>query len=410
MMKKFGLLVMVIAMMSIALLGCAPQATATTAAPVETTAPVEGATEAPATVDLSKTEPIKIGYVGDLSGSTAVWGQAGLNGALLTAEEINANGGILGRRVEIVAADGRGQAADSVNAFNKLIDQDKVVAVIGTNFSGCNAAMAPIANAKQIPLLATAASNPKVTVDPETGKLHPYSFRIGFIDPFQGEVLANFAFTELKLTKAAIITNVADDYSVGLTKFFEEKFVKLGGEIVIKVEAQSGDNDYRAQLSNIAALKPEVLMIPWTYKDVALIANQARELGIEAVFIGGDGWDSTDLLTMAGPALEGGFYTSQASYANEVTKPYADAYRAKFNIEPETEALFTHDGLYWLKDAFERAGAVDTVLLRDALENTTKFTGLMGDMSIDPATHNPSKPAVINTVKDGKFVYYGSFK
>jgi len=412
MMKKFGLLMLVVVMLSVALVGCAaPAATTAPEAPAATTAPEVVATDAaPATVDLSQTEPIKIGYVGDLSGSTAVWGQAGLNGAIMTAEEINKNGGILGRRVEIVSADGRGQAADSVNAFNKLIDQDKVVAVIGTNFSGCNAAMAPIADAKHIPLLATAASNPKVTVDPETGLLHPYSFRIGFIDPFQGEVLANFASNELKFTKAAIIINVADDYSVGLAKFFEDQFVKNGGTIVSKVEGQSGDNDYRAQLSNVAATEPEVLMIPWTYKDVALIANQARELGITAVLIGGDGWDSADLLTMAGPALEGGYYTSQASYANEITKPFAEAYKTQFGIVAETEALFTHDGLYWLKDAFERAGSVDTALLRDALENTTAFTGLMGDMSIDPATHNPSKPAVINTIKDGAFVYYGSFK
>jgi len=151
-------------------------------------------------------------------------------------------------------------------------------------------------------------------------------------------------------------------------------------------------------------------MIPWTYKDVAMIANQARELGITSILIGGDGWDSEELLTMAGPAMEGGYYTSQATYANEITKPYADAYRAKFGINPETEALFTHDGLYWIKDALERAGKIDRVALRDALENTTSFTGLMGEMSIDPATHNPIKPAVINMVKDGKFVYVGSFK
>lgn len=424
-MKKLFFGVLVVSMLAISLVGCAPTATAapTTAPVVATTAvPTAGGTNpAPtaaatnpasttaATVDLSKTEPIKIGYIGDLSGSTAVWGQAGLNGALLTADEINANGGILGRQVEIVSADGRGQAADSVNALNKLIDEDQVIAVIGTNFSSCNIAMAPIADAKHIPLLATAASNPLVTVD-KNGNLLPYSFRIGFIDPFQGQVLANFAYNQLKFTTAAIITNVADDYSVGLSNYFEKQFVADGGKVLIKVEGQSGDNDYRAQLDKIAALNPQVLMIPWTYKDVALIANQAREAGITAVLIGGDGWDSTDLLTMAGPALEGGFYTSQASYANDVTKPFAAAYTARFNITPETEALFTHDGLYWIKDALTRAGAVDSVKLRDALENTTTFTGLMGTMSIDPKTHDPSKPAVINTIKGGKFVYYGSYK
>ncbi len=406
-MKKFVFVMFVIAMFSVGLVGCSPAATATTAPTNEPAA--TSASAATATVDISKTDPIKIGYIGDLSGSTAVWGQAGLNGALLTAEEINANGGILGRQVQIVSADGRGQAADSVNALNKLIDQDNVLAVIGTNFSSCNIAMAPIADSKHVPLLATAASNPKVTVDKD-GNLLPYSFRIGFIDPFQGEVLANFAYNELNAKTAAVITNMADDYSVGLSTYFENQFTSLGGSIVSKVEGQSGDNDYRAQLSQVAATNPDILMIPWTYKDVAMIANQARELGITATFIGGDGWDSTDLLTMAGAALEGGYYTSQASYANEVTKPFAEAYTAKFGITPETEALFTHDGLYWIKDAFERAGQIDSVALRDALENTTSFTGLMGEMAIDPKTHNPVKPAVINTIKDGAFVYEGSFK
>jgi len=399
-MKKASLFILTTTLLSAFLMSC------TSEAAVSPTAP-----EVSTTSDLSQTEPIKIGYIGDLSGPTAVWGQAGLNGAILTAEEINANGGILGHRVEIVSADGRGQAADSVNAFNKLIDQDKVLAVIGTNFSSCNIAMAPIADSKQVPLLATAASNMKVTVD-ENGKLHPYSFRIGFIDPFQGQVLANFAYNELNARTAAVITNLADDYSVGLSNYFKDQFTSLGGKVLITVEGQSGDNDYRAQLSKIAELDPDpdVLMIPWTYKDVAMIANQARELGITSILIGGDGWDSEELLTMAGPAMEGGYYTSQATYANEITKPYADAYRAKFGINPETEALFTHDGLYWIKDALERAGKIDRVALRDALENTTSFTGLMGEMSIDPATHNPIKPAVINMVKDGKFVYVGSFK
>lgn len=395
-MKKISLVFLVLSIFSVCLAGCSSEADTSTA-------------ESETSTDQLEAEPIKIGYVGDLSGSTAVWGQAGLNGAILTAEEINANGGILGHPVEIVSADGRGQAADSVNAFNKLIDQDGVLAVIGTNFSSCNIAMAPIADENKVPLLATAASNSKVTVDAD-GNLHPYSFRIGFIDPFQGQVLANFAYNELNAKTAAVITNMADDYSVGLSDYFENQFTSLGGEVVITVEGQSGDNDYRAQLSQIAELNPDVLMIPWTYKDVALIANQARELGITSVLIGGDGWDSADLLTIAGSALEGGYYTSQASYANEVTKPFAEAYTEEFGITPETEALFTHDGLYWIKDALERAGEIDSVALHDALENTVSFTGLMGEMSIDPSTHNPIKPAVINTIKDGVFEYFGSYK
>jgi branched-chain amino acid transport system substrate-binding protein len=352
---------------------------------------------------------IKIGYVGALSGETAVWGQAGLNGMQLTAKEINDAGGILGKQIEVIGLDGRGDPTDSVNAFRRLATEEKVIAVIGTNFSSCNIAMAPIADQLEIPLIATAASNPKVTVD-ENGKLHPYSFRIGFIDPFQGQVLANLASNELDAKTAGIIYDIGSDYSTGLAQYFEEQFVKNGGEVVAKVEAHSGDNDFRSQLSVIAEANPDVIMVPWIYKDVALIANQARELGITATLLGGDGWDSPELITMAGPAVEGGFYTSQPSFANPVTKPYADAYMAEFDgLVPETEALFGHDGLYWIKDALERAGEVSPAALREALENTTQFDGLMGSMAIDPATHNPAKPASVYTFTDGERVWYGDF-
>ncbi|MBZ4655105.1 MAG: branched-chain amino acid transport system substrate-binding protein [Tepidanaerobacteraceae bacterium] len=356
----------------------------------------------------AKEDVIKIGYVGALSGDTAVWGQAGLNGMKLTAKEINEKGGILGKKVEVIGLDGRGNPVDSVNAFNKLVDEEKVIAVIGTNFSSCNIAMAPIADQKKIPLIGTACSNPKVTVD-ENGKLHPYSFRIGFIDPFQGKVLATFATKELKAKTAAIITDIGSDYSTGLTEFFIKQFEQNGGKVLIKVDAHSGDNDFRAQLSKIAPLNPDVVLVPWIYKDVALIANQARELGIKATLLGGDGWDSKELLSMAGPALEGCYYTSQPSFANPATKPYAEAYKKEFGINPETEALFGHDGLYWIKDALERAGKVDPTALKDALENTKDFKGLMGSITVDPATHNPTKPCSVYQIKSSQFEYVGDF-
>lgn len=260
----------------------------------------------------SDDDTIKIGYVGALSGETAVWGQAGLNGMELTAKEINEAGGILGKQVEIIGLDGRGDPTDSVNAFRRLATEEGVIAVIGTNFSSCNIAMAPIADQLEVPLIATAASNPKVTVD-EDGNLHPYSFRIGFIDPFQGQVLANLASGELGATKAGIIYDIGSDYSTGLAQYFEEQFVANGGEVVAKVEGHSGDNDFRSQLSVIAEANPDVIMVPWIYKDVALIANQARELGITAPLLGGDGWDSPELIEMAGEAIEGSYYTSQPS-------------------------------------------------------------------------------------------------
>jgi branched-chain amino acid transport system substrate-binding protein len=355
-------------------------------------------------------DTIKIGYVGALSGETAVWGQAGLNGMELTAKEINEAGGILGKQIEIVGLDGRGDPTDSVNAFRRLATEEEVIAVIGTNFSSCNIAMAPIADQLEVPLIATAASNPKVTVD-EDGNLHPYSFRIGFIDPFQGQVLANLASEELGAMTAGVIYDIGSDYSTGLAQYFEEQFVANGGEIVAKVEGHSGDNDFRSQLSVIAEANPDVIMVPWIYKDVALIANQARELGITAPLLGGDGWDSPELIAMAADAIEGSFYTSQPSFANPVTQPYADAYMAEYeDLVPETEALFGHDGLYWIKDALERAGEATKPALRDALENTTQFDGLMGSMSIDPATHNPAKPASVYTFTEGERVWFGDYK
>jgi branched-chain amino acid transport system substrate-binding protein len=353
---------------------------------------------------------IKIGYIGALSGETAVWGQAGLNGLLLTAKEINAAGGILGKQVEIIGLDGRGDPTDSVNAFRRLATEEGVIAVIGTNFSSCNIAMAPIADQLKIPLIATAASNPKVTVD-ENGVLHPYSFRIGFIDPFQGQVLANLATNELKAKTAGIIYDIGSDYSTGLAQYFEEQFVANGGTVVAKVEGHSGDNDFRSQLSVIAEAKPDVIMVPWIYKDVALIANQARELGITAPLLGGDGWDSPELITMAAAAIEGSFYTSQPSFANPITKPFYDAYMAEYKgLVPETEALFGNDGLYWIKEAIERAGVATPDALRTALENTTKFDGLMGSMAVDPATHNPAKPASVYTFTNGVRTWYGDYK
>jgi branched-chain amino acid transport system substrate-binding protein len=358
----------------------------------------------------TESKTIKIGYIGALSGDTAVWGQAGLNGAKLTAKDINAAGGILGKQVEIVALDGRGQPVDSVNAFNKLSDDKDVVAVIGTNFSSCNIAMAPIADSKKIPLIGTATSNLRVTVD-DKGNLHPYSFRIGFTDPFQGQVLANYAAQQIKAKTAAVITDIGSDYSTGLTSYFIDQFGKDGGTVLEKVTGHSGDNDFRAQLTKIAQANPDVVLIPWIYKDVALIVNQARELGIKSVFLGGDGWDSKEILTMAGPGLEGCYYTSQPSFARPVTKSYYDEYMKEYNnLVPETEALFTHDGIYWIKAALEKAGKVDRTALRDQLETTTNFEGLLGTMTIDPKTHNPSKPCSVYNIKSSKFVYVGDFK
>lgn len=354
-------------------------------------------------------ETIKIGFIGDLTGDTAIWGQAGSNAGKMVTDEINAAGGILGKKIEFIPMDGRGQPVDSVNAFNNLVDQG-VLCVIGTNFSSCNKAIAPIACEKKVPLLGTTCTNPAVTVDQATGLVYPYSFRIGFIDPFQGQVLGKYAATEMKAKTAVSFLDISQDFAATETKFFKETFEANGGKLVGTASGRSGDNDFRAQLTKMAAMKPDVILLPWFYKDVALIANQAKELGIKVPFMGPDSWDSPELMTLAGPALEGSYYCSQPSFARPVTKPFHDAYVAKWGTEPEAESLAVHDGLYWVKDAVERAGKIDRTALRDMLETTTKFVGLMGPMVVDPKTHDPSKEASLYRITDSKRVWIGDFK
>lgn len=353
-------------------------------------------------------DEIVIGYIGALSGETALWGQAGLNGMIMAQKEINDAGGILGKPVKIVEYDGKGEPLDSINAFNKLVDQDKVVAVVGTNFSSINIPMASIAGEKKVPVLATAASSPEVTVD-QNGNLHPYSFRIGFTDPFQGRVLAAYSVNQLNLKKAAILTNIADSYSTGITEYLVDEYTKIGGTIVAREQASSGDNDFRAQLSNIKNSDAEVLFIPWIYKDVSLIVKQAKDLGLDVVFMGADGWDSQDLPTLAGDAIQGGYFCSRIGFNTPEAQEFQTRYEDQYKITAEAESLFGYDGLMWLKQAIEQEGSADSEAIRDGLENTTHFKGLLGTMSIDPETHDPVREAAIFQVLDGKNVFIEAF-
>ena len=352
-------------------------------------------------------ETIKIGYVGALTGDTALWGQAGLNGMLMTAEKINAEGGVMGKKIEIIGMDGRGDPQDSVNAFNKLIDEYKVVAVVGTNFSSCNIPMASVADQKKVSLIATAASNELVTVD-SNGKLRPYSFRLCFIDPFQGMKMAEYVFNKGYKT-GAIIVNQADSYSTGIAKFVVQSFEEKGGKIVANEAAQSGDNDYRAQLTKIVHAKPEVLFIPWIYSDVALIAKQARELGFEGLMAGFDGWDSYELGALAEGTLEGAIFSSRPGFSLPEAKAYGEEYQAKFNIGLEGECLFGNDGLMWVVQCINEAGSADPQAIRDQLENTKYFKGLLGEMSVDPATHNPQRELAIFEIKGPDYTFVEMF-
>ncbi|MDL2235243.1 ABC transporter substrate-binding protein [Christensenellaceae bacterium OttesenSCG-928-L17] len=401
-MKKLISVLVMLAMLATVVAGCAG-----TPAPEDTTTPdvvQPSADPGQPEPDPGATEPIKIGYVSALSGDTALWGQAGLNGMLMTAEKINAAGGVLGRQIEIVGLDGKGEAADSVSAYRKLVEQEGVCAVVGTNFSSCNIPIAAVSDDLKVPVIATAASNELVTVD-ESGKLHPYSFRLCFIDSFQGTVVGSYAANQLGAKKGALIVDITDAYSTGVGAYIAEAFTAAGGEMVATEEAQSGDNDFRAQLTKIARTEPDVLFIPWIYQNVSLIAKQARELGIECVFLGTDGWDSAELADMAEGALEGCSYVSRIGFNTPEAKAYGEEYVAKYNIGLEAECLFGNDGLMWVIDAIERAGSADPTAIRDALEATDTFTGLLGTMKMDAATHNPQRDCAIFTCTDNEFKF-----
>lgn len=352
--------------------------------------------------------PIKIGYVGALSGDTALWGQAGLNGMELTAKQINEAGGILGREVQIIGLDGRGLPDDSVTAYRRLVEEYGVCAVVGTNFSNCNIPIAAVAGELKVPVIATAASNELVTVD-EEGNLNEYSFRLCFIDSYMGYLAGSYAYNELGLRTCAILVDITDSYSTSVGQYMLDTFTDLGGEVVAQEEAQNGDNDFRAQLTKIAAAQPDVLFVPWNYANVALIAQQARELGIESVMFGADGWDTTELTDLANGALEGCYYVSRPGFNLPEAAAYGEVYAAEYNVALETECLYGNDGVMWIKQAIEAAGSDDPTAIRDQLEATESFDGLLGHMSIDPTNHNPSRDAAIFTIRDDVVEYVGIY-
>lgn len=396
-MKK-ALSVLLVAVMAFALLaGCGNTTPAATAQPAANTSAAE--TAAPSG------DTIKIGYISDLSGSSCLWGQAGLNGAKLAVEDINAAGGVLGRQIEVIAGDGKGDATDSVNALKKLITSDGIVAEVGTNFSSCNIPMAEVADEMKVPIIGTATSNVLVTAD-ESGKLKPYSFRMCFIDSFMGTVMGDYLYKTMGYKTAAILEDNTSAYSVAVGGFFTDAFTACGGKVVATEQIQSSDTDFRSVLSKIATNDFDVLFLPLTdYDKIATLASQARALGMKCQFAGADGWDSGELASMANGALEGGVYVSRIGFNSDEAATFKDRYVKTYNIEAEGECLFGYDGVQWVCQAITAAGSAEPTAIRDALENTTVFKGLIGTLRMNPETHNPDMDAAIFMCEGDKFVF-----
>lgn len=343
---------------------------------------------------------IKIGYIGDLTGGTSIWGQYGKYGAELAVKDINEKGGVLNGQytLELVPMDGKGEPADSVNAFKKLVSNDKIVASVGTNFSSCNIPMAAVADEVKVPIIGTAASNELVTID-ENGNLHPYSFRMCFLDAYIGTAIGSYSVGEGYQT-AALFTVAGDTNSEAVGQFVKEAFEAKGGTIVAEEQCQSGEQEFRAQLGNIKTANPDVVfVIINNYAMIAAFAKQAREMEITVPLIGHDGWDSQELADLANGALDGCYYVSRIGFSDPAAAAFGERVNAEYNLDSaaETECLFGYDGICWIVDAIERAGSVDPVAIRDALESTDVFKGYIGTLVMDPATHNPTMACELYT-------------
>jgi branched-chain amino acid transport system substrate-binding protein len=344
---------------------------------------------------------IQIGFFGDLTGPTFNFGLSAKNGVLMAADEINQTGGINGHPIDIVIEDDKGSPAEAAQVTGKLIDRYKVIAIIAAGASGNSLAAAPKAQSAHVPLIAPSSTNPAVT------QAGDYIFRACFIDAFQGEVMAKFAANTLKAKKAAIMLDFNSPYRRGLTEFFEFSFAKMNGQILLKQSYSQGDANYRGQLSLIKAANPDVIYIPGYYGDVAIIARQARQLGLTVPLLGADGWDAPELWELGGDALNGSYISNHysADDPSETIQHFVHGYRQRYgNLTPDAHAALAYDALRFLAEAIQRAGTTEGPKLREALAETKNFPGVTGIISMD-RNRNAVKPAVVLKLEDGRYVY-----
>lgn len=347
-------------------------------------------------------DPIKIGHYGSLTGKDAAFGVATRKGVLLAVEEINAKGGVLGRPLEYLVEDIQSKPGESATAVKKLISRDKVVAVIGANASANSLEAGPVCQNAKIPMMAISSTNPRVT---EVGD---YIFRICFIDPFQGAVLAKFAHDSLHAKRVALLTAVNSPYSVGLSSVLRQDFTARGGEIVGEQKYNEGDKDFRAQLTAIKSTKPDVIAATGFYSEAALICKQARDLGLEVPIIGGDGWEAPQLIELGGKAVENTYYSTYFSAENDApeVRSFVDRYRKRWNNEvPEAVSALGYDAMYLIAAAMEKCGTTDSAKLRDAIAATKNFPGVTGRTTIDEK-RNSAKAAVMLAVKNGRAGFF----
>jgi branched-chain amino acid transport system substrate-binding protein len=349
---------------------------------------------------LTAQDTIKIGEFASLTGKEATFGENAHKGTLFAIEEINAAGGVLGRKLELITEDDQSKAGESATIVKKFISRDKVVAVLGEITSGRTLEAAPICQAAKIPLISPGATAPEVTTKGN------YIFRVCFIDPFQGTIMAKFAHESLKINRVAVLSSVSSAQSVGLSKYFRERFTKDGGTVVLEQKYTDGDKDFRAQLTAIKAAGIEGVFVPGYYAEAALISKQARELGLTVPLFGVDGWEAPELIAIGGAAVEGCYLSTHYSPENKspVVVAFNTRFRQRWDRDSNALSALAYDSAMVLADAIRRAGTTDGAKLRDAIAATKEYPGATGSITFD-AQRNPTKAGVVLTVKNGRFAF-----
>jgi branched-chain amino acid transport system substrate-binding protein len=367
--------------------------------------PLLGALALHAAASLPAADTIKIGEYASITGKEASLGQSSHQGTVLAVETLNATGGVLGRQLELITEDTQSKPGESGTAVRKLISRDKVVAIVGEVASSRSLEGAPICQQAKVPMISPASTNPKVT---EIGN---YIFRVCFIDPFQGPVMAKFALTTLKAKRIAILSSNSSAYSVGLAKYFKEAFLAGGGTVVAEPKYSEGDKDFKAQLTAVKAVNPDAVFCPGYYNEGALIVKQARDLDITVPVFGGDSWEAEALMELGGKAVEGAFLCSH--YSPQDPSPrvqdFVAAYRKRWgdSYAPDSNASLGYDSILVLADSIRRAGSTDRVAIRDAIAATKNFEAVTGTITINEK-RDASKNAVIITVRNGRFEFVQS--
>ena len=386
-MKKYGSLFMATALVTGALAGCGTSDDSSSSSGNTVTGDV-----------------IKIGANLELSGGVASYGSSINDGAKLAVEEINAAGGIDGKKIKLVAVDNKSETAEATAAATRLAEQEKVVAMLAPATSGNSVATVQIAKQHKVPIVTASGTAPNVTVN-DDGSVNEYAFRTCFIDPFQGTVAANFATNELGVKNVAIFADNASDYAKGLAASFKETVEANGGTVVAEEAYVAKDVDFKSQLTNIKGKNPDFIFIPGYYEEVGLIVKQARELGINAPLMGADGWDSPTLVDLAGAeALNNTFITNHYSSEDPDAKiqGFVEAFKAEYNQAPNAFHALGYDSIYFIVDAIKRVdGEITGEAIQKQLAATKDISLITGTFSVDE-NHNPVKSATVLEFVDGK--------